>query len=96
MFMSLNAFQLRTVQDGYNSGRIYYFQVDTKEERDGAIEEIKNLVHVAKIKAEGASKLIKSQNFARWIYESFAFQVISALLIVVVRITVIDLWRICT
>jgi hypothetical protein len=83
--MCLNAFQIKTVADGFNSGRVYYLQAESKEMRDGTIEALRKLISHAKTKAKGTSRFICSQEVARCIYESPAFQAISALLIIVVR-----------
>ena len=83
--MSLNAFQIRTVPDGFNSGRVYYLQAESREVGEEIIEKLRKLTSNAKTKANGASRFIRSQQIVRGFYESPAFQIISALLIIVVR-----------
>ena len=85
VFMCLNAFQIRTAPGGFNSGRVYYLQAESKEERDGIMEKLCKLISNAKTKAKGTSRFIRSQEISRGIYESPAFQTVSALLIIVVR-----------
>ena len=82
--MAVSAFQIRTVADGFNSGRIYYFQVDSKEERDATIEKIRIIADGAKIKAVETSRYIKFQILARTLYESTPFQILSTSLIILV------------
>jgi hypothetical protein len=83
--MRLNAFQIRTIPDGFNSGRVYYLQAENREVCDGIIEKMRKLISNAKTKADGTSRYIRSQNIARGMYESPAFQTLSSLLIIVVR-----------
>jgi hypothetical protein len=83
--MCLNAFQIRTAPGGFNSGRVYYLQAESREVGEGIIEILQKLIVNAKTKAKGTSRFMRSQELARSIYESPAFQIISALLIIVVR-----------
>lgn len=79
-----HAFQIRTLQNGYNSGRIYYYQVDSQDTCIKVMEDIKKLVASAKKAAQSASMLQRSQNAARKIVTSPSFQISSALIICMV------------
>ena len=79
------SFQILTAQSGVNSGRSYYFQVDSNEQCETAVQEIRTLVDEAKIQAEETSRFIRSRNFARDVFNSLPFQFFSAFLIIVVR-----------
>ena len=82
-FMS-RVFQIRTIQDGFNSGRTYYFQTDSKENCEIISDDLRKYAVCAKKRAEKLSKFQKSQNIALAVYESTHFQAFSAFLIVMV------------
>ena len=73
------------VFSGYNSGRTYYLQLDSRNERDEAMEAMKGFVNSAKNNAEVSSRLLRAMVAARAIHSSLIFQALSALLIALVR-----------
>ena len=83
--ISSNAFKIQTVENGYNSGRIYYVQVDSSDELDDSITTIRAFVNSARTKAEVASRYNRAKLVALAIYESPIFQILSAFLIILVR-----------
>jgi hypothetical protein len=74
--------QIRTVLNGFNSGRIYYLQSDSAESCAEMVQCLQKIVGVAKARAEKASKFRKSQKQLRTIYDSQLFQLLSSFLIV--------------
>ena len=87
---SHESFQIRTVENGYNSGRTYYIQVQPKNDLDATISMIKVLVNSARKKAEVASRYNRAKLVARSVYDSSTFQMLSALLIILVIYMYID------
>ena len=81
---SHESFLIRTVENGYNSGRTYYIKLHTKDELDSSISMIKALVNSARKKAEVASRFNTAKLIARAVYESATFQVLSGFLIILV------------
>ena len=81
---SHESFLIRTVENGYNSGRTYYIKLHTKDELDSSISMIKALVNSARKKAEVASRFNTAKLIARAVYESTTFQVLSGFLIILV------------
>ena len=81
---SHESFQIRTVENGYNSGRTYYIQVHEKNGLDDSFSMIKALVNSARKKAEVASRFNRAKLVARALYESPTFQVLSGFLIILV------------
>ena len=84
-----NILQIKTVADGFNSGRTYYFST-----REGANPELlrQNIVaklseHVLKAqrKAEAKSRFQRSQEKVQWLQRSMLFQTTVAVLIMMVR-----------
>jgi hypothetical protein len=78
--------QLKTMPEGFNLGRTYYL----KPKRDASDQ--KMIAHLldarirAKEIAESKSKIQKSQDVMRTVQESFVFQSVVAVLILLVRI----------
>ena len=83
-FMTLNIFQIRTMQDGFNSGRTYYLKAESKDDCDKISSELKSKAVVARRRAEGTSRFLKSQSMVAEVYLSTPFQLCSALLILAV------------
>jgi hypothetical protein len=81
----VNAFQIATISDGYNSGRSYYLQADSGEVKQQIISQLKMLAKNAKKKAEVKSSFRKTQDRVRSVYVARPFQAATALLIVAVN-----------
>ena len=79
-----NAFQIRTIEDGFNSGRVYYVQIESKEELKEAVQTIRAFVKSAKDKADGASRLRSVRQGAQAVHNSPYFQALSSFLIFLV------------
>lgn len=80
-----NGFQLQTISDGYNNGRIYHMQASTKEECNTIVSLLTKYTKKATTEAKNANRFQMSQMVALAIYNSVPFQTLSALLILVVR-----------
>ena len=85
--LSATSFQVRTVADGFNSGRIYYLQTSSCETCEEIVQDLKKLVHTACKRAEKASKFRKCQKLVLSVYQSVPFQVLSSFLIILVIFT---------
>jgi hypothetical protein len=77
-------FQIRTIPDGFNSGRIYYLQADSAELCETCVCELLKIVKLAKRKATKASRFKRGQKLMRTAFESTVFQCLSSLLIILV------------
>ncbi len=80
----VNAFQIATIPDGYNSGRSYYLQADSSDIKQQIISQLQVLAKTAKKKAEVKSSFHKAQDRVRSLYVTGPFQGTAALLIVAV------------
>lgn len=78
-----NALQIQTASDGHNSGRKYFLQADTEEQRNQIVTELRRLVRRASTELISSSK--RRQIYVRRIYNSKAVQSVAALLILLVR-----------
>ncbi len=85
-FVCLNIVQISTLEQGFNSGRTYYLKAESKEECDSISAELGCKACSARRKAEGKSRFIRSQDSVRKFYSSKPFQILSAVLIITVRI----------
>ena len=56
-----NALQIRTVQDGYNSGRKYYIQTSGEEESQEIMRDLEKLAKIALEKFLAKSQFMKAQ-----------------------------------
>ncbi len=79
----VNALQIQTMPEGYNSGRKYLLQTETENDRDQLVQNLKRLVKRAS--KEVISSFKRRQMYVRRIYNSNAVQSIAALLIFLVR-----------
>jgi len=75
-------FQIRTIPDGFNSGRIYYLQADSAELCETIVFDLLKIVKVARRRAAKASKFMRGQKLMRTVFESTIFQYLSSLLII--------------
>jgi predicted RNA-binding protein YlxR (DUF448 family) len=80
----VNAFQIATIPDGYNSGRSYYMQADSSEVKQKVIEQLQALSQSARTRAEVKSLFRKVQDHVRNVYTTRIFQSSAALLIIAV------------
>jgi hypothetical protein len=80
----VNAFQIATIPDGYNSGRSYYLQADSGDVKQQIISQLQMLAKNAKKKADVTSSFRKAQDRVRSVYNARPFQSATALLIVAV------------
>ena len=78
-------FQILTIGDGFNSGRIYYVQAADPEQCTELVEVLTSHAASAKRRVKGISKFQETQRIARAIYECTPFQILAALLILAVR-----------
>ena len=77
--------QISTIRGGYNSGRSYYIQADSKESREELILMFTKLAKSARKRHEAHNVFRRVQLLARSVYESFPFQTMVAALILAVR-----------
>jgi hypothetical protein len=77
--------QLKTVPEGYNLGRIYYLKTNIDTPDRLIIKHLSEARTKAKGKAERKSKFQRSQDMMRTVQESLVFQIIVAVLILLVR-----------
>jgi hypothetical protein len=78
------SFQIRTLTDGFNSGRTYYLHSNSAKECEEIVRNLRNLVDLARKRAENDSKFRESQKWMRSIYDSYVFQFCSSTLIILV------------
>jgi hypothetical protein len=80
----LNAFMINTVEEGYNSGRIYYLQASSKEECNDLVKLLKTFAKRARERSNAQTRFAKVQLLVRKAFNSYWFQTISAILIIMV------------
>ena len=80
----VNAIQIATIADGYNSGRSYYLQAESSEDKQKIIEQLRALTEIARKRAEVKTLFRKVQDRVRKVYNTRIFQCSAALLIVAV------------
>jgi hypothetical protein len=76
-----NAIQIKTIQDGHNSGRTYYIRSKTSEDDGRLVTTLTRLAKSAKIRAENKSRFERNQLQVRKVYNSRPFQYLMAVLI---------------
>ena len=81
----VNAFQVATVQGGYNSGRSYYLQADSGQVKQRLIAQLTDLARAARKRAEETTWLRRIQERVRAVYVHRVFQSAAAFLILAVR-----------
>lgn len=84
-----NTLQVKTILDGYNSGRTYYLVTNNQLECMQLCVELSRLSRDAKQRKEAKGRFEKSQDWVRQLYNSFVFQVLAALLIFAVYAKII-------
>jgi hypothetical protein len=89
--------QIKTAPDGLNSGRTYYLSTrngeDPERRRQAFLELLCDAVEAARRRAEAKSRFEKSQERVQWVQGSMAFQVLMAILIIVVSESVKKCWH---
>ena len=81
----VNAFQISTKKEGYNSGRKYFLRLDTDEGPSALISALCSAAAAADRTEEGRSKWLKAQEQVREYYNSNWFQGTATFLIMAVR-----------
>jgi hypothetical protein len=81
----VNAFQIATMPDGYNSGRSYYLQADSSQLKQKIITLLQQLAKSARKRADETTWFRKIQMRVRTVYLHWIFQSAAAFLIVAVR-----------
>jgi hypothetical protein len=81
------SFQIRTLVNGFNSGRTYHLHSNSVDECDEVVGNLRMLVEIAVKRAYKESKFRESQKWLRTIYESNIFQFFSSFLIVLVKLS---------
>jgi hypothetical protein len=76
--------QIRTIPDGYNSGRVYYLRANTTACCRKIMTDLTKAVNVARKRAEVKTRFEKAQHTARKLHDSLAFQALSAIFITLV------------
>jgi hypothetical protein len=79
-----NAFQIRTLLNGYNSGRAYYLKASSEHECAELIKTLTTWTLAAKKAKEAKTRFEKSQERVRVVYRSSFCQSVTALMIVAV------------
>ena len=79
-----HAFQIETVEDGYNSGRTYHIRAENKERCDSIAATISVSSKKARKAAMKASRFQKSQKLIRRFYSNSVFQLLVTSLILLV------------
>jgi hypothetical protein len=81
-----NGFQIETVMNGFNSGRAYHAQAETKEECNLLVTTLKKYVKSARQADRNASRFERSQKMMLRLHNSFPYQTLCAILIMTVQI----------
>ena len=79
-----NVLQIKTIPEGFNSGRTYALKTCSEEQLLEITVQLEKIAVAARNRAEAKSRLRKSQDSVRQAYCSLAFQCCVALLIVAV------------
>ena len=80
----VNTFQIKTIPDGYNSGRTYYLRAQSESTCRKITAALNKLCTAARERANVKSQFEKVQLRVRSIYCSNLFQIFTALLIIMV------------
>ena len=78
--------QIRTLPDGFNSGRTYYLQTNSEIHRSCVVNDILKAVDEAKTRYAATSFFRSSQLRILRVYDTMQFQVLVALLIMTVSL----------
>ena len=80
----VDAIMITTLPEGYNGGRTYYFQADSKQDCIDLTYRLAKLSRSAARRAEASTVIAKIRLWCRVVFHSPAFQGTSALLILAV------------
>ena len=81
-----NSLIIGTIPGGHNSGRTYYIQASSPESHEAISKRLTKTRKEAKKRAEFQTRYARTQYITRKIFNSFVFQNVSALLIILVRL----------
>jgi hypothetical protein len=76
--------QVKTVQQGFNSGRTYYIHADSEHHREQVVQELTKASAKSLARKLAASRFRSSQRYVRAFYESARFQILVGVLILTV------------
>ena len=79
-------FQINTVEEGFNLGRVYYFQAGSEQRSHAIISEMLGLAHAARKRADRSSRWEKLQGKVRSVQTALPFQLCMVALILMVSI----------
>jgi hypothetical protein len=79
-----NTFQIKTVPDGYNSGRSYYLRTKQDPASSRIIQHLCDITKTARKRAVALSRFNQAQNLVRRFHDSTIFQLAVSLLIITV------------
>jgi hypothetical protein len=79
--------QIRTISDGYNSGRTYYLRVTATDAQIDIVAILNQMSKFARKRANVKNRLDRAQTRVRKIHDSMWFQTASALLILTVSVS---------
>jgi hypothetical protein len=77
--------QIKTIHDGFNSGRVYFLQTKSEELRRTVVRDILNAVENSKVEKASKSHFRSAQAKVERIYSTMQFQIAVAILIIAVR-----------
>ena len=80
----VNTLQIKTIDDGYNSGRVYYLRAKTNGDCQEIIASLKRLASAARQRADVRSRFELIQSKIKLLYDSTTFQMLVAALITTV------------
>ena len=81
-----NSFKIRTLIDGYNSGRTYYLKASNDEQCANIVKQLSQSAKAAKKAKEAKTRFERSQERVRDVYHSAPCQSFVACMIVAMRI----------
>ena len=84
-YIGLNVFQIQTGPEGFNAGRTYYIQGDSREQSEEISLKVREMARIAHRRARGSSRLLRLRSRAKAIYDSHLFQGLVVVLILTVR-----------
>ncbi len=79
--------QIKTAQEGFNSGRTYYIHAESEHHREQVVQDLSKAAGKSLARKLAASKFRSSQKYVRSLYESARFQIFVGLLILTVSPT---------
>lgn len=83
------AIQIRTIPDGFNSGRAYYLRAslnDSSKRTEDLVQRLSLASQAAKLRTRRKSLFLRSQDAVKVVQGSFTFQIMIAALIIAVRL----------